>query len=85
MLRYFKEYTFQEIAIELGVSYGSAKNHVYRGINRLREIVRPREVTENRPIPSLLPLESLEELMLSKEADNAGFESQPDLLVNLTI
>jgi len=38
-LYYFKGYTFQEVAEELGYSYGNAKNHLYRGIERLRRIV----------------------------------------------
>jgi RNA polymerase sigma-70 factor (ECF subfamily) len=38
-LFYFKGYTFQEIAEELGYSYGNAKHHVYRGIERLRQVV----------------------------------------------
>ena len=38
-LYYFKGYTFQEIAEEMGHSYGNAKNHLYRGIERLRRIV----------------------------------------------
>jgi len=38
-LYYFKGYTFQEVAEELGCSYGNVKNHVYRGIERLRQIV----------------------------------------------
>jgi RNA polymerase sigma-70 factor, ECF subfamily len=35
-LFYFQGYTFQEIADTLGCSYGNAKHHVYRGIERLR-------------------------------------------------
>jgi RNA polymerase sigma-70 factor (ECF subfamily) len=38
-LYYFKGYTFQEVAEELGYTYGNAKNHFYRGIERLRRIV----------------------------------------------
>jgi len=38
-LYYFQGYTFQEIAEELGYSYGNVKHHVYRGIERLRNIV----------------------------------------------
>lgn len=38
-LYYFKGYTFQEVAEELGYSYGNAKNHFYRGMDRLRRIV----------------------------------------------
>ena len=38
-LYYFKGYTFQEIAEELGLTYGNVKNHFYRGIERLRRIV----------------------------------------------
>ncbi len=38
-LYYFKGYTFQEIAEELGHTYGNVKNHFYRGIERLRRIV----------------------------------------------
>ena len=38
-LYYFKGCTFQEVAEELGYSYGNAKNHFYRGMNRLRRIV----------------------------------------------
>ncbi len=38
-LFYFKGYTFQEIAQELGHSYGNAKHHVYRGIEKLRQVV----------------------------------------------
>jgi len=38
-LYYFEGYTFQEVAEELGYSYGNAKNHFYRGIERLRRIV----------------------------------------------
>jgi RNA polymerase sigma-70 factor (ECF subfamily) len=38
-LFYFKGYTFQEIAEELGYSYGNVKHHVYRGVERLRQLV----------------------------------------------
>lgn len=38
-LYYFKGCTFQEVAEELGYSYGNAKNHFYRGMERLRRIV----------------------------------------------
>jgi len=38
-LFYFKGYTFQEIAEQLGYSYGNVKHHVYRGVERLREVV----------------------------------------------
>lgn len=38
-LFYFKGYTFKEIAEETGDSYGNVKHHVYRGIQRLRELV----------------------------------------------
>jgi RNA polymerase sigma-70 factor, ECF subfamily len=38
-LFYFKGYTFQEIAEQLGYSYGNVKHHVYRGIERLRQVV----------------------------------------------
>ncbi len=38
-LYYFKGCTFQEVAEELGYSYGNAKNHFYRGMERLRQIV----------------------------------------------
>ena len=38
-LFYFKGYTFQEIADELGYSYGNVKHHVYRGVERLRQFV----------------------------------------------
>src|SRR5258708_35503882 len=38
-LYYFKGYTFQEVAEEMGHSYGNAKNHFYRGIERLRRSV----------------------------------------------
>lgn len=40
MLFYFQGLTFQEIAEQQGCSHGNAKNHVYRGIQRLRSIVR---------------------------------------------
>jgi RNA polymerase sigma-70 factor (ECF subfamily) len=36
---YFQGLTFQEIADEQGYSYGNAKHHVYRGLDRLRSIV----------------------------------------------
>jgi len=38
-LYYFKGCTFQEVADELGYSYGNVKHHVYRGIEHLRRIV----------------------------------------------
>jgi RNA polymerase sigma-70 factor, ECF subfamily len=38
-LFYFKGFTFQEIAEHLGYSYGNAKHHVYRGVERLRQVV----------------------------------------------
>jgi len=38
-LYYFKGCTFREVAQELGYSYGNAKNHFYRGMERLRCIV----------------------------------------------
>jgi RNA polymerase sigma-70 factor (ECF subfamily) len=38
-LYYFKGCTFQEVAEELGYSYGNVKNHFYRGMDRLRRIV----------------------------------------------
>ena len=38
-LYYFKGCTFHEVARELGYSYGNAKNHFYRGMERLRCIV----------------------------------------------
>jgi len=38
-LFYFKGYTFQEIAEQLGYSYGNAKHHVYRGIEKLRQAI----------------------------------------------
>ncbi len=41
-LFYFKGYTFQEIAEQLGYSYGNVKHHVYRGIERLRQLVYDR-------------------------------------------
>ena len=41
-LFYFKGYTFQEIAEQLGYSYGNVKHHVYRGIERLRQVVYDR-------------------------------------------
>ena len=52
-LFYFKGYTFREIAEQLGHSYGNVKHHVYRGIERLRQVVydgaghgRPEEVRQ---------------------------------------
>jgi RNA polymerase sigma-70 factor (ECF subfamily) len=41
-LFYFRGYTFQEIAEQLGYSYGSAKHHVYRGIEKLRQVIYDR-------------------------------------------
>lgn len=38
-LYYFKGYTFEEVAKEVGYSYGNVKHHVYRGIEHLRRIV----------------------------------------------
>ena len=39
MLFYFQGLTFQEIADQQSYSYGNAKHHVYRGLDRLRSIV----------------------------------------------
>lgn len=36
---YFKGYTYQEIADETGHTYGNVKHHVYRGIERLRQLL----------------------------------------------
>src|SRR6266850_7183324 len=38
-LHYFEDYTFKEIAEEMGYSYGNVKHYVYRGMERLRRIV----------------------------------------------
>lgn len=40
-LYYLNGLTFQEIADQLGCAKGNVKNHVYRGLTRLREIIFP--------------------------------------------
>lgn len=49
MLFYFQGLTFQEIAKQQGCSHGNAKNHVYRGIERLRSIVVERAARKAIP------------------------------------
>lgn len=44
-------YSFTEIAQKLGCSDGNAKNHVYRGVRRLREIVFNGNGVGSVPIP----------------------------------
>jgi RNA polymerase sigma-70 factor (ECF subfamily) len=38
-LFYFRGYKLQEVADRLGYSYGNVKHHVYRGVERLRQIL----------------------------------------------
>src|SRR6187402_461123 len=42
-LHFFEGYTFHEIAAKTGQTFGSVRNHYYRGLERLRSFVFPKE------------------------------------------
>ena len=40
-LHFFEGYTFDEIALKLGQSFGNIRNHYYRGLDKLRKQMFP--------------------------------------------
>jgi RNA polymerase sigma-70 factor, ECF subfamily len=43
-LHFFEGYTFDEIALKLGQSFGNIRNHYYRGLDKLRKQMFPGEL-----------------------------------------
>lgn len=44
-LHFFEGYTFDEIALKLGQSFGNIRNHYYRGLDKLRKQMFPRKLS----------------------------------------
>ena len=43
---FFRGLSVNEIAVELGESFGNARHHLYRGLERMRRVLTPKEETE---------------------------------------
>jgi RNA polymerase sigma-70 factor (ECF subfamily) len=48
---FFRGLSVHEIARELGESFGNARHHLYRGIERMRRVLAPKDETEDSPQP----------------------------------
>ena len=48
---FFRGLSVDEIAREMGESFGNARHHLYRGLERMRRVLAPKDETEESPEP----------------------------------
>jgi hypothetical protein len=53
---FFRGLSVNEIARELGESFGNARHHLYRGLERMRRVLASKEETEqsSEPVPKVV-------------------------------
>jgi RNA polymerase sigma-70 factor, ECF subfamily len=66
---FFRGLSINEIAHELGESFGNTRHHLYRGLERMRKVVAPSDDTEENAEPDPGVIVRLHHRRLSKRVD----------------